>query len=237
MSLMRMAPLPVTFLLLAVLAWRVPVSVPAGPEVEAARAAIRDALSAAPFLVDGRLVGQDQELPTEAMKLLKPNAVLSRNYADIARGRSYGFVMVHATDLNDMVGHYPPICYPSAGWTEADGGGLRTLDLGFTTVPVREYRFARRAENGQDVEVRVFSGFILPDGSTTTEMRELRARAGRRSLAAAGAAQFQMIVPVGYSDEESLAAMAAIMKSTEPVLRLMGMGGGVEEEEAEGSAP
>lgn len=234
MSLLRLAPIPTTFVLLAVLNWTVPVSVPAGPEVAAARAAIAASLESAPYLVAGRLVGQDQDLPTEAMKLLKPNAVLSRYYRDVARDRSYGFVMVHATDLNDMVGHYPPICYPSSGFTDVSDDVLHRLDLGFAEVSVREYRFARTTRSNDEVEVRVFSGFILPDGSTTTEMRELRERAGRRSLAAAGAAQFQMIVPEGYDVDEAIEAMTAIVRSTEPTLRLMGLGAS---DEREGAAP
>jgi hypothetical protein len=226
MKPLAMLPIVATVAALVILRAAVPLSVPAGPEVEAARTAIREAMDRAPYLVAGRLVAQDQDLPTEAMKLLKPNAVISRNYSDIARGLSYGFVMTHAVDLNDMVGHYPPICYPGAGWTREDGGGIHELDLGFDTVRVREYRFVRRSESGADIGVRVLNGFILPDGSTTTEMSDLRARAGRRALAAAGAAQLQMIVPAAYDEQQALDVMAAIIRSTEEAVRLMGLGGG-----------
>lgn len=226
MRFLNWLPVIVTVTALLVLKVAVPLSVPAGPEVEAARATIREAMKRTPYLVAGRLVAQDQDLPTEAMKLLKPNGVISRNYSDIARGLSYGFVMTHAVDLNDMVGHYPPICYPGAGWTLEDSSETHELDLGFDTVRVREYRFVRRSESGADIGVRVLNGFILPDGSTTTEMSELRARAGRRALAAAGATQMQMIVPESYDEQETLEVMAAIVRSTEEAVRLMGLGGG-----------
>lgn len=239
MTLWKWMPVFATVAALLVLRVAVPLSVPAGPEVEAARTAIREAMERAPYLVAGRLVAQDQDLPTEAMKLLKPNAVISRNYSDVARGLSYGFVMTHAVDLNDMVGHYPPICYPGAGWTLEDGAETHELDLGFDTVRVREYRFVRRSESGADIGVRVLNGFILPDGSTTTEMSELRARAGRRALAAAGAAQMQMIVPAAYDEQETLEVMAAIVRSTEEAVRLMGLGrgpdAGLEADEADSS--
>lgn len=230
-AVIRLLPVLVVVGLLLGLRQALPLSVPAGPEVEAARAAIREAVAEVPFLVEARLAGEEQPLPTPAMELLKPNAVLSRTYTDLSTGREYGFVIIHATDLNDMIGHYPPICYPSAGWTPlggADGDEAPrqlTLELGFAELPVRLYRYMRLDALGREVEVRVLNGFILPDGSTSTDMETLRARAGRRALAAAGAAQFQMLVPAAYPEAEVVDAMEAIIRSAEPLVRQMGLGG------------
>ena len=58
------------------------------------------------------------EIPADALDMLKPNAVLSRRYTHRDTGRSVNLLIVHCRTARDLVGHYPPVCYPSIGWIQ-----------------------------------------------------------------------------------------------------------------------
>src|SRR5262249_8764982 len=65
--------------------------------------------------------GKDtNDVPKEAQKLLKPNKILSRIYKDVSvasmyRPRAVSLLIVQCKLSGDMVGHFPPVCYPSKG--------------------------------------------------------------------------------------------------------------------------
>src|SRR5215204_3249848 len=64
--------------------------------------------------------GDNDDVPREAQILLKPNKILSRRYTDTSvaslnRPRSVNLLIVQCKLASDMVGHFPPICYPSHG--------------------------------------------------------------------------------------------------------------------------
>src|SRR5512146_1994836 len=59
----------------------------------------------------GDWVAQDCEIPAQAMKLLRPNSILSRSYTNVVTGQRCSVLLVDCTDARDLVCHYPPICY------------------------------------------------------------------------------------------------------------------------------
>ena len=65
------------------------------------------------------------EVPPEAQELLRPNAIFSRRFQ---RPGEIGVhvLVVHCSDARDMIGHYPPICYPSSGWVSTITGNRPT---------------------------------------------------------------------------------------------------------------
>src|SRR4051812_34674083 len=63
----------------------------------------------------GEWEGQDGKLPQEAIALLRPNFYLSRSYFNMHNDR-VSFYFIEVEDTRDMMGHYPPNCYPGNGW-------------------------------------------------------------------------------------------------------------------------
>src|SRR5438874_3470755 len=59
------------------------------------------------------------DIPKEATTLLKPNKILNRRYTDVSvenvGKNSASLLIVQCRQSGDMLGHYPPNCYPSSG--------------------------------------------------------------------------------------------------------------------------
>src|SRR5947207_4217407 len=97
-------------------------------DVEPYHARAAAAVKAVPYVI-GYWTGKDDEIPSAAQKLLRPNAILSRTYSDNdpgrggiyrTRRRDASLLVVQCRDSRDMVGHYPPICYRAHGMTLDD---------------------------------------------------------------------------------------------------------------------
>lgn len=82
-------------------------------------AAVRAAIDAVPERFD-QWRSQPVEVPADALDLLKPNKILSRRYIRPETGHELTLLIVHCRSARDLAGHYPPVCYPSAGWLPRD---------------------------------------------------------------------------------------------------------------------
>lgn len=196
------------------------------PGVSVRMAAAAAAMESVPYTL-GSWIGRDIPVPQAAHALLKPNAILSRRYDHIASNIAANVLVVHCTDIRDMTGHYPPICYPSAGWVAegAPRGVPAAIQLDSRTIPVRKYHFSRTLDRGRTVGIRIYNFFIMPDGSISTEMDELYANAGRMAVATQGAAQFQVITFSDLSEIEAEQVAADLLGRLEDVLLSLGVGG------------
>ncbi len=197
-----------TLLLLLVL----PIVVPNRTIVDAAavahQKAVALAVEQAPYRI-GQWVGRDMAVPPAAIRLLRPNAILSRRFRRIGEDWTLDVLLVHCTDARDMRGHFPPICYPFAGWEAMPprAGRESELMVAGQPMPVRIYEF-RRVEDGiREARIRICNTFILPDGTITTDIRQINRLTERLALAATGIAQLQ-IVSRSDVDEERIARAA-----------------------------
>ena len=183
------------------------------------------ALGAAPFFV-GEWIGEDSALPQEAQELLRLNGSLSRTYRQPG-GMQLHVLVVHCSDARDMIGHYPPICYPSSGWVRlpAPGDDL-VLNLSKGEIPVRVYRFRRAMENGTDETIRILSSFILPDGSATPNRDEINRRSERLALSVQGVAQVQIISSDDLPLSDVAEATVELLEGMPEVLGALGIGQG-----------
>ena len=162
---------------------------------------ISEVAELAPYRLGYRWVNDgEHDIPPAARKLLRPNALLSRRYRDLDTGAIVDVLVVHCTDMRDMLGHYPPSCYPSIGWTGGPGRAVSVPVEGIR-IPARVYDFSRFDALGVEDRIRVVNFFILPDGSVHDEMSELRHHAERRAVAAQGVAQVQFVTS-GIIDED-----------------------------------
>ena len=102
------APL-VTVAMLATIAAQRPE--PVRPEVvEPYHARVNTVVNAIPYVI-GYWTGRDQEIPTAAQKLLRPNVILSRSYVEKhpaewnRRDRAASLLIVQCREARDMLDH------------------------------------------------------------------------------------------------------------------------------------
>jgi hypothetical protein len=187
----------------------------AGVEPDVRRnAEIAHAIHEIPLFI-GRWVNDENyarsSIPHEAQKLLKPNAIAQRHYTSPGDPTVH-LVVVHCGDARDMIGHYPPICYPSAGWEPIDQPNQDlVLSVNGWPLPVREYGFKGYLEGGREDVIRIFNAFVLPDGTATRDIDDIHRQSERLSVAVQGVAQLQVITPGRVSDEEAIAAAEEIL--------------------------
>ncbi|WP_428389564.1 exosortase-associated EpsI family protein [Mucisphaera sp.] len=131
----------------------------------------------------------------EAVQLLKPNVIYSRRYEHSSTGEQLNLLIVHCREARDMVGHYPPICYPSSGWTEREESRRRLdIEVRGRVIEATEYEFFQSLP-GYSVSIHVINTMLLPDGRTASTMdaiAELDSDYRRRFF---GAGQLQVLIP------------------------------------------
>lgn len=155
----------------------------------------------------GNWSGRDIELPASAVQLLRPTATLSRRYTNRETGRQVHVIIVHCSDVRDMIGHYPPICYPAHGWDMGD-------EVGTAAERFRTYHFSRVTQ-GVQVNMIVRNLFIAPGGKLFTSMDDLRGIESDRLRRQLGAAQVQLLTHVDEVDSEE--SWAWVEEMLEPV--------------------
>ena len=187
---------------------------------------IAKAMSDVPLFI-GRWVGIDEQqaLAPAAQKLLKPNGFLSRRYSSPG-GPWAHVVVIHCGDARDMIGHYPPICYPSAGWTEVPVEANPDLTLSVRGMPfaVREYGFKGYLVDGREEVIRILNAFILPDGTVTREIDDINRQSERLSVAVQGVAQVQIITSGRVPIEEAISAAEEVLSGMNGLLDALQVG-------------
>jgi hypothetical protein len=175
-----------------------------------------------PYIVGQRWVAKgDHDIPDSAIELLRPNFILGRRYQRIGGGPMLDFLVVHCTDVRDMTGHYPPICYPSSGWVAGEESAtmLRSQDA---EIPAREYQFSRTNDVGLETRIRVFNFFILPGGEVTDSMEDVSRRAERRLVSARGIAQLQILMPQSIPESDAIKAANDFLGAVTDLLEIIG---------------
>lgn len=169
-----------------------------------------------PFRV-GAWFGVNLPYTDVEVEMLRPNKMLQRTYQDQATGQKASLSIVHCTDVRDMGGHYPPVCYPAHGWN------LESSELSEVTVQgrpqsVRVYVFSRM-NRGTREAIRIVSFFIIPNSSDIRSERDGLERAAKRPQAAGlGAAQVQILTPDSQSIETTDEMLSKLIEVVEPVI-------------------
>lgn len=113
----------------------------------------------------GTWIGRDEEVAVAAVKLLRPNVILSRTYVDSSPqpgryGREAALLIVQTRESRDMLGHYPPNCYVSNGMTPGPSAS-RTWSAAGHTIKGMEYQFTQWRRNHL-YRVVVYNFLIVP---------------------------------------------------------------------------
>jgi hypothetical protein len=213
-------------------------------DVEPYHARAKAAIEQVPWVITGNggfWTGKDDEVPIAAQKLLRPNHILSRTYVDKQTDawgpRVASLLIVQCRDSRDMLGHYPPRCYPSHGMTMALDTD-RDWTIGDLVITGKEYHFTRDLQ-GQTHRTTVYNFFVVPakapDGgggrapavadAIKRDMDAVRDAAEDYQQRYYGAAQFQVVfnglssadLPKGERDE----IFATLIEPCLPVIKAL----------------
>ena len=182
-------------------------------------------------------VGQEVPVPPAARRLLSTNAIFSRAYKKVSGPDMVNIVAVFCSDARDIIGHYPPVCYPNAGWTADEENGSEKNDIelvyGDMIIPASIYEFTQFDDEGKEIGIRVIDFFILPDGTISREMAAVRKQSSRLDLSMQGTAQFQLITDRNLSEVESMELCEDILPVLDELFEALDAGKGSKEDEAD----
>ena len=213
------------------------------PETESHHLAVQSSVAASEQVIDagagGLWVGESIPVPPSALNMLQPNAVLSRFFKRAGGGASgtevgaAHLLLIHVRDARDLLGHYPPVCYPGMGWQTrgvdavALPGVAEAAGLGGLTAT--RYDFARTLSGTTD-RIRVYNLMLLPDGTAGRDMAAIEDATRRLRLRERGAGQVQVVfrAPSGGTPEQRRAVLESeervvgrLLAAHAPALRAM----------------
>jgi hypothetical protein len=180
----------------------------------------------------GNWKGEDIAVPQEAIKMLRPNALLQRRYVDQSdptldpsRRRFVDLLLVQCGDARDMGAHYPPVCYPNQGFIQDSVSRAIVWEV-TPNHPIlgTEYHFTRTKGDGQEV-LYVIDLLILPNGIFASNIQEVRKAASDYLRQYYGAAQIQIVFNAKYSPAERDQVFRELMAVNLPMIDTLSSGG------------
>ena len=190
-------------------------------EADPYHAAVKKAVESLPTTF-GSWLGIDVPVPTAAVKMLHPNVILSRQFRNIATNENVTFLIVHVKDARDILGHYPPVCYPAQGW-KIDEKQASDWPEGERSVQGTEYKFSRdRVDTSANLVVDNF--LISRGGQTCRDMDGIELAAQDRSRRLYGAAQVQIATELTMSPARRRAIVKEFIAYSEPALQAISGG-------------
>jgi hypothetical protein len=174
----------------------------------------------------GDWLGTDIPVPEAAVKMLKPNVIISRRFENIRTGEAVNFLFVQTKDARDILGHYPPVCYPGQGWTvdaavATDWASDEASDEGIAGGTA--YTFSREELEGA-MGLKVDNLLLLPDGTFCRNMDGVEANAQDRLRKAFGAAQIQFVYSGSIPGERQKQITEEFLRFAEQIVEATGSG-------------
>jgi hypothetical protein len=149
-------------------------------------------------LVFGEWMGLEVPIPEAAVKMLHANFATCRRYENLRTGERATLLLVQVSDARDIIGHYPPVCYPAQGWLTRSTTPTTWQD-GSNVIQGVNYVFGRDRVDGPG-RILVSNFLFLPGGETCRGMDEIERAAQSRVRKLYGAGQFQVIFDSPVAD-------------------------------------
>lgn len=185
---------------------------------------VTEALEGAPYRIEN-WEGVDVPVPTAAIEMLRPSAILSRNFTNVEDGRAASLVVIHCTDARDMDGHFPPVCYPSRGWIhDRNVDEQFSLVVGEKQIPVTLYHFRGGVDLGLPGRLHVFNFFLQANGVLTPDRPVVNHLLERHSRSARGIVQVQVVMSGQFAMEDATAAASTLLQGAMPLLKTLAEG-------------
>lgn len=186
-------------------------------DAEPYHARVRQAAEQLPRQIGNWIYKGELPLDSGSRALLRPNVVKTLIYQNMVTGREVQYLLVHCREASDMLGHYPPNCYPGQGFTKA-GERVCDLQVGDLAVPGKEYDFVR--SSGRETQEQfVYNFMILPDGKLVRDMDGIYQTAKSYRKKFYGAGQIQLVFPIGMSSTEREEAAREFVAASKPVIQ------------------
>lgn len=201
-------------------------------DVEPYHASVKAAVEDIPYVI-GYWTGSQRPVHPAAQKLLRPNIIENRIYVDKEPNadwrRQATLLIVHCKDSTDMVGHYPPVCYPAHGKPELSSNrAARDWQVGDLTITGTEYQFSDRT-SAEEYRTTVYNFLVAPGGGIVRDMDSVRAAAEDYQKRYYGAAQFQVVFRApalaDLTREQRDEIFTTLIEPTIPVIKLLSTGG------------
>ena len=194
---------------------------PSARQVEDSQARVRAAADAMPNWI-GPWLGEKVEQPAAALRILHPNVMISRRFFNSDTGEQFSLLLVEVGDSRDILGHYPPVCYPSIGWTLQSSKAQNWQGGGFS-VRGTEYSFSRNHLEDQ-ASIIVDNFLFLAEDSTYRDMDEMQRAAENRLHWGMGAGQVQFIFNPEIPEQRRREIVQTFLGSLAPILNAMSSG-------------
>ena len=154
----------------------------------------------------GPWITTEVPVPSEAVEILRPNALLCRRFMRLGGDDELTLIVVHCSDARDMGGHYPPICYRQIGWNlDLERIARPDVRCEFLDDPeLTAYRFRRIDADGEREDMTVLNVFVLPDGRTSPDVFEQALLSSPTTRASRGLAQIQVVFRSDVPEEEAV---------------------------------
>ena len=214
---LRRAAVCVTVAMLAALVILRSSRLPSDDVVARAEGIDAAAKSTLPLRIGGWL-GHDVAVPPAAVRLLRPNAILSRSYRDEATGGTANLLFVHCSDARDLLGHYPPVCYRARGH-ELVSTADRDWNVDGVNIQGTRYRFAVDGPFARS-EIVVDNYMVLPDGRFGRDMESVDRVARDPSLRRLGVAEVQVVTEGEMPDVRRDEVLRLFAQRMMPLLQL-----------------
>jgi len=182
---------------------------------------VREGVSAIPYRV-GDWVGVDTEIRQDALRILDANASLSRSYRHVSTGRTATLLLVHCDDSRSLLGHYPPVCYPSQGWTQVSASPREIAGSG-VSFHTTEYMFEYENLN-ESARLGVLHFTVLPDGRTAPDMDLLDEAARDKRIRSFGGASLQIVIDGNLPESERSEIYEAMIQAATVWVKEVGTG-------------
>ena len=164
-------------------------------------AAVKARLEAWPRTIrdgDDEWTSRDAKVPEAAVRLLRPNALISRRLTCAENGCPVDLLIVQCGEASDMSGHYPRNCYPRNG-EQLVYEQPRVWQVGSDLVRGMEYHFQPK-ELGEPRKC-VYNFFVLPGRGIVPDMDDVQRATADYRLRYFGAAQFQVVLDLDLSQQ------------------------------------
>ena len=171
---------------------------PQAADAEAYHQQVRLAVAMIPMHI-GAWVATNLPVPREAQGLLHPNALLHRSYYNAQTGQRVALLLVQCRNARDMVGHYPPVCYPNQGWTCATSKHVE-VRAGALRLPVVEYEFHMDQFGDRATHLWVYNVMALPDSTLVPTIEQVNRAAADYTQHFFGAAQTAVCFCLGRAN-------------------------------------
>lgn len=177
------------------------------------------AIGKVPYVI-GDWVGHDVPVPSQATQMLKPNAMVSRKYLNTATGQRVTILLIHTRDARDLIGHYPPECYPANGWNLTDRQAVdlpRAPDPAAASIEAGRYEFVMEHFTGRR-HLDVLNLMVLPTGRYSIGMAGLSGVSGDYRVRHFGGAALQFVFNQPMPEARQKQVFALFFDALEPAL-------------------